>query len=106
MSDFDRKVDWQINNNIKVELVKRWIDVQKLRIMCTKGNVEIKGELEFTGKLAAERDPTTVINFLKTLDLVLKGLPNVKSIKWDLHGWNKVGAKWVPGQGNTGPEKK
>lgn len=94
--EFDRKIDWQINNNVKIELVKRWINVQKLRITSAKGNVEIKGDLEFTGKFASDMDGAAVQSFLKSLDLVLKGLPNLRSVKWQLTGWQKVGARWVP----------
>lgn len=93
--EFDRKIDWQINNNVKIELVKRWVNVQKLRITSAKGYVEIKGDLEFTGKFATDLDRAAVQNFLKTLDMVLRGLPNLRGVKWQLSGWQRVGTRWV-----------
>ncbi|HAM39234.1 MAG: hypothetical protein A2474_08215 [Elusimicrobia bacterium RIFOXYC2_FULL_34_12] len=95
MVDFSRKMDWQINNNVKVELVKRWINVQKLSISSIKGNVEIKGEIEFTGKLAQDKDRTAILNFLKMTDLALRGISNVRSVKWNITGWQRVGNRWI-----------
>jgi hypothetical protein len=96
--EYDKKIDWQINNNVKTELVKRWVNTQKLRITSTKGNVEIRGDLEFTGKYAGEMDNASTQSFLKTLDLALKGLPNLRSVKWQVTGWQRVGARWVPNE--------
>ncbi|OGS46120.1 MAG: hypothetical protein A2539_03260 [Elusimicrobia bacterium RIFOXYD2_FULL_34_15] len=106
MVEFSRKMDWQINNNVKVELVKRWINVQKLSISSMKGNVEIKGEIEFTGKLAQDRDRTAVLNFLKMTDLALKGISNVRNVKWDITGWQRVGNRWIQTVAGQKAEKK
>ena len=94
MVEYSRKIDWQINNNVKIELVKRWINVQKLRITTTKGNVEVKGDLEFTGKASQDMEESAIVSMLKTLDIALKGLPNVRNIKWELDCFKKVGARW------------
>ena len=104
--EYDRRIDWQINNNIKIELVKRWINVQKLSISSMKGNVEIKGEIEFTGKLAQDRDRTAVLNFLKMTDLALKGISNVRNVKWDITGWQRVGNRWIQTVAGQKAEKK
>jgi hypothetical protein len=104
--DFDRKIDWQINNNVKIELVKRWVNVQKLRITSTKGNVEIKGELEFVGKNAGELDNAAIANFLKSLDMALKGLPNLRTVKWELTTWQRVGNRWAPSANAAREERK
>ncbi|MDO8734579.1 MAG: hypothetical protein Q7K21_05425 [Elusimicrobiota bacterium] len=92
--EYDRKIDWQINNNVKIELVKRWINVQKLKITTTKGNVEIKGELDFTGSAAKDLEESAVISMLKTLDMALKGIPNTRDVKWNLDRFQRVGARW------------
>ncbi|MEW6556818.1 MAG: hypothetical protein AB1349_05620 [Elusimicrobiota bacterium] len=96
MVEYSRKMDWQINNNVKIELVKRWINTQKLRITTTKGNTEIKGELEFTGKAAHDMEEVAIMNMLKNLDMALKGVPNLRDIKWDLDLFKKVGSRWQP----------
>ncbi|MFH0947817.1 MAG: hypothetical protein V1833_02315 [Elusimicrobiota bacterium] len=92
--EYDRKIDWQINNNVKIELVKRWINVQKVRITTTRGNVEIKGDLEFTGSAAKDMEESAIMNMLKTLDMALKGLPNIRDVKWDLDSFQKTGSRW------------
>lgn len=97
--EYTRKMDWQLNNNVKIELVKKWIDVQKLRITAVKGNVEIKGELVFTGKFATDMDNAATVSFLKTVDMALRGLPNLRSVKWNLSGWQKTGVRWAPTTG-------
>lgn len=94
MVEYDRKTDWQINNNVKIELVKRWINVQKLRITTTKGNVEIKGDLEFTGKALQDLEESAVMNMLKNLDMALKGISNLRDVKWNLDCFQKVGSRW------------
>ena len=97
--EYTRKMDWQLNNNVKTELVKKWIDVQKLRITAVKGNVEIKGVLIFTGKFATDMDNAAIVSFLKTIDMALRGLPNLRSVKWNLSGWQKIGVRWAPTTG-------
>ena len=92
--EYNRKIDWQINNNVKIELVKRWINVQKVRIITTNGNVEIKGELEFTGNDAKDMEESAIMNMLKNLDMMLKGIPNIRDIKWNLDRFQRVGAQW------------
>ena len=94
--EYDRKIDWQINNNVKIELVKRWINVQKLKITTTKGNVEIKGELDFTGTASKDMEAASILNMLKTVDMALKGIPNTRDVKWNLDRFQRVGARWQP----------
>ncbi|MBN1384847.1 MAG: hypothetical protein JW983_08205 [Elusimicrobia bacterium] len=103
--EYTRKMDWQLNNAVKTELVKRWVDTQKLRITTSKGYVEIKGELVFTGKLATDMDRAAIISFLKTLDMMLKGLPNLRGVKWKLDAWQKVGVRWEPTAGHKKAEE-
>ena len=94
--EYDRRIDWQINNNIKIELVKRWINVQKLKITTTKGNVEIRGVLEFTGTAAQDMEESAILGMLKTVDMALKGIPNTRDVKWNLDRFQRVGARWQP----------
>jgi len=101
--EYSRKLDWEINKNVKAELVRRWIDVNKLRISTTKGNVEIKGSLEFTGQGKNVYDsPVTVIHLLKNLESTIKALPTVKSIKFQLDTYKKTGTRWE----YTSPKEK
>lgn len=85
-----------INKSVLERLVRSWIDVSKLRINTTKGNVEIKGSLEFTGQAKAGIDsPVVIINTLKKLDPSLKAIANVKTVKYDFSGWKKQGVRWI-----------
>jgi len=93
--EYSKKDDWQINKNVMERLVRAWIDTSKLKILTTKGNVEIKGDLEFTGQAKASIDsPIVIISMLKKLDSALKGIPRVRLIKYDFSSWRKAGAKW------------
>jgi len=93
--DYSRKIDWQINNSVKTELVKRWIDTSKVRISTTKGNVEIRGALEFIGQgINIYDSPTTIMNMLRTLELAIKAISNVRSVKFELTSWKKTGGHW------------
>lgn len=93
--EYSKKDDWLINKSVLERLIRSWIDVSKLRINTTKGNVEIKGGLEFTGQAKAGIDsPVVIINTLKKLDPSLKAIPNVKTVKYDFSGWKKQGARW------------
>jgi len=94
--EYSRKDDWQINKHVTELLVKRWIDVTKLRINTTKGNVDIKGALDFSGQEKANMDtPVVVINLLKKIDAALKGLPKVRTVSYTLVGWAKQGTRWA-----------
>jgi len=93
--DYSRKIDWQINNAVKTELVKRWIDTSKVRISTTKGNVEIRGALEFIGQgINIYDSPTTIMNMLRTLELAIKAISNVRNVKFELASWKKTGGHW------------
>ena len=83
--EYSKKDDWQINKHVQERLVKAWIDVSKLRIYTTKGNVEIKGVLDFTGAGQVNMDsPIAVMNLLKKLDSSLKAVPKVRQISYSL----------------------
>ncbi|MFH1282840.1 MAG: hypothetical protein ABII27_04170 [bacterium] len=93
--EYSKKDDWRINRSITERLVRAWIDTTKLRINTTKGNVDIKGELNFTGQAKASIDsPMVIINMLKKLDYALKAIPNVKVIQYNFAGWSKQGLRW------------
>ena len=95
MREYRRQDDWKIICNVKIELTKRWVDVAKLKIFCTRGVVEIEGSLEFTGQGKSAMDSTqTIANALKKYDAALRSISMVRDIKWRLVGWEIRGRMW------------
>ncbi|MFH1380052.1 MAG: hypothetical protein ABII23_07220 [bacterium] len=95
MKDYSKRDDWKIITEVKAELVKRFIDVAKLKIDCTKGFVEIEGPLQFIGRGQQAMDTIqTIANALKKYDIMLNALSNVRGIKWKLLGWEQKGRHW------------
>jgi hypothetical protein len=88
------RIDWQLNKNIRAELVKRYVDVSKLSIFTAKGIVEIRGELNFI--MHSGEDLSSLTEKLKILESVLMTVPYVKHIVWRLSNWQRVGNKWLP----------
>jgi hypothetical protein len=94
-ADYSRKDDWKIITNVRMELNKRWVNCNSIKINCTRGVVDIEGMLEFTGQGRNAMDSvTTVANMLKKFDTALRGLPMVRDIKWKLAGWERTGRFW------------
>ena len=94
--EYSKRDDWQINKHVLEVLVRCWVETRKLRINTTKGNVDIKGELEFTGQGKANIDsPVVVINILKRIDSGIKAIPKVKSVIYSVAGWKKHGNRWM-----------
>ena len=96
--EYSARIDWQINNNVKQELTKRWIDISKLRISTTKGVVEIKGAISFTGQAGGDTELSTIMNKLKNIDRAIRGINYVRDIHWKLDNWKKIGSRWVPSE--------
>lgn len=95
MKEYSRKDDWKIITHIKAELVKRWVNVDKLKINCTRGAVEIEGLLDFTGTGRSAMDSIiTIQNALKKFDTTLCAVSNVRAVKWKLLGWDRRGKLW------------
>lgn len=95
MKEYSKKDDWKIICNVKTELIKRYVDVTKLKIDCTKGSIEIQGTLEFTGQGKWAMDTIqTINNALKKYDIVIRSLSNVRNLKWKLHSWEQKGRRW------------
>ena len=93
--EYNQKDDWEINKHVLEFLVRAWFDTSKIRIATTKGNVEIKGNLLFTGQGKQNVDsPVVVMNLLKKVDSALKGIPKVRTVKYEFTGWKKSGIRW------------
>lgn len=95
MKEYSRRDDWKIITHIKAELVKRWVNVDTLRINCTRGAVEIEGHLDFTGTGRSAMDSIMSIqNALKKFDASLCAVSGVRAVKWKLLGWERRGKTW------------
>lgn len=102
MLEYSRKIDWQINSDVKIELTKRWIDTSRLLISTTKGSVFIKGQLVFYGNKAAI-EMADKLSILKNMNSAIRGLRNVRSIRWKLDGFQLIGTQWNLEKGKEKP---
>lgn len=106
MVEYSPKVDFEINKLVSEELIKKYVDVSKLRISTTKCVTEIKGELVFTGSLAGETDPGVILNMMRKIDLGLKSITYLRDVRWKLENWEKKGSKWIKKETKIQEEKK
>lgn len=96
MVEYSARTDWKINVMARDELVKKWVDVSKLRVSTTRGVIEIAGELVFVGKAAEDVELLSLINRLRAIDRSLKMIYGVRDVKWNLSNWKKTGSRWSP----------
>ena len=95
-------MDWKINTYVKSELVKCWINTEKIRISTVKGVVHLKGVLQFVGRAQDDANvPVLVIGVLKKLELAINSIRGVKGVQFELKGWKKSGGRWTK-QGKGG----
>ncbi len=95
MKEYQKKDDWKIIKHVQADLVRKYIDITKLKINSTRGNVEIGGMLEFTGQARGAMDSVmTISNALKNMNVGLRSISNLRTIKWKLQGWELRGQKW------------
>ena len=96
MREYSKRDDWKIIVNVKQEMTRRWVDINKLKIDCTRGVVDIQGELDFTGQGKSAMDSIlSISNALKKLDTFLKSIGIVRDVKWKLLGWSRQGRVWT-----------
>ncbi|MBI3292820.1 MAG: hypothetical protein HYZ73_08455 [Elusimicrobia bacterium] len=95
MSEYSRRDDWQVNQQVKIELTKRGVDVSSVTISTIKGIVDIQGDLRMTSKLNQDVEPLWLAHFLKQLDLVLRGIYRVRDVRWQIEGWRRQGFRWM-----------
>ena len=96
MVEYSPRIDWQINNTVTHELVKKKINMNKIRVSTTKGVVEISGELSFENRDVEEMEVMDVFNRMKIIDRVIRAVAYVRDLQWRLNNWTKVGVRWVP----------
>ena len=95
MEPYAAKLDWEINRKVKNELVKRGLNLSKIKISSTRGIVELRGELEFLTAQSKTISPEQVQLLLHQLDLSIRAIPGVKMIKWKIKNWQKMGTRWL-----------
>ncbi len=87
------KDDWQLNTAVRSILARNWLVSEKLKILSIHGAVLIQGELEFSGTLRREDDIFVVGRKLKKVEQEIMANKEVRSLKWDLRGYRKLGLK-------------
>jgi hypothetical protein len=90
---FNRQKDLEIASHVRVEMVKRWVEMAKVEISVIKAAVDIRGQLEFSG--TPRLSDQDAAQRLKILDMVLRSVNGVRSIHWSLNNWVKEGERWV-----------
>jgi len=90
---FNRQKDIEIASRVRVELVKRWVEMVKLEVSVIKAAVDIRGQLEFSG--TPRLSDIDAAQRLKVLDSVLRSVHGVRSLQWSLTNWTKEGERWA-----------
>lgn len=94
--------DWDINVCVRQELVKRFVDLRRIRFSTISGIVYLKGSIVFT-KIKDEPEPIVAtieerINAerkrLADLEKRIKKIKGVKGVVFNLEEWVKVGNEW------------
>lgn len=86
--------DWELNTKANAEFVKKWVNTQFLKISTTAGTVHVSGKIDFSGGKIDPNSDAEVINVLKNVDRMIKGINGVKDVKYDFENWQKVGGNW------------
>ncbi len=84
------------NKNARAELIKHGVDTSKLSISCTKGIVEIRGTLIFTGRGSEGTNIESLTERIKTLERIIRSISYERGVVWRLDNWQKLGARWAP----------
>jgi len=82
--------DRLINIRVDQTLVRRGIDTSKLTTSSSKGTVTIVGFLKGRSKSTEIKNSSD----MKQLDYMIRKIPNVKSVIWNLTNWRKEGTVW------------
>lgn len=96
MVEYNARIDWQISHDAKKELVRRFVDITKLRVSCTKGIIEISGDLAFSLKSKEDTEVQVLVAKLKSIDSTLRAITYVRDVQWRLESWKKSGQRWAP----------
>ena len=87
--------DARINSMVRSVLVRRWVDLDRLRIGTSDGVVYVEGELRQGLSLATaigEGKPS--VQFIRKVDRELRRISGVRDVVLSLAGFEKVGAEW------------
>lgn len=87
--------DWELNTKANAEFVKKCVDTQHLKITTTAGTVHVSGTLVFSGSKIDPSADAEVINVMKSIDRMIKGINGVKDVKYYLSNWQKLGGNWT-----------
>jgi len=82
--------DKLINVRVDQIFVRRGVDTTKLNYSTAKGSVTIIGFLKGRSKTAEPKSNTD----MKQIDYMIRKIPNVKGVVWNLQNWRKDGATW------------
>lgn len=93
MGAADRQRDREISVRVRIELVKRWVDMSRVEVYVERGQVEIRGRMAFTG--VKEDDKREMPIRLFALEGGVRAVGGVKNVIWRLGNWKKDGAKWL-----------
>jgi hypothetical protein len=93
----DKKKDTQVHSNVRFQLVRRWIDTNRLDVYVEKGRVEIQGSLIFSNM--ANPSEAEFAREIRGLETSIRTVHGVRDLQWRLSNWEKVGLRWVKRKG-------
>ncbi len=89
----DRQNDRDLVLRVKNELVKRWVDLVRLEVHVSRGQVELRGKLVFEG--FGHMSDSEMQTRLIILDPAVRAVQGVVGVQWRLKDWTKQGTRWV-----------
>ncbi len=87
--------DARINSIVRNVLVRRWVDLDRLRIGTSDGVVHIEGEIRQCLSLApAIGEGRPSVQFVRKIDRELRRIAGVRDVVLSLDGFERVGTEW------------
>ena len=87
--------DFRINSLVRQILVRHWLEVDSVSANAINGILYMRGFLQYRPAKRAQIGAVTA-DFLQKLELELKGVKELKKIRWQLDNWDRDEQGWVP----------
>ncbi|MEW6102738.1 MAG: hypothetical protein AB1630_02780 [bacterium] len=94
--------DWDINVSVRQELVKRFVDLRRIKFNTIASVVHLKGSVVFvktkdsSEKIVASIEERLEAEKRRLIDLEkrIRKIKGVKAVIFDLEDWVKFGSEW------------
>lgn len=91
--------DFRINAQARQVLVRNWLELQTITAVSVNGVLYVKGVLHCRGNRSVTSE------LLQKLDVELRGIREVKRIRWQLENWQQDDFCWRPVAGGANGQR-